>query len=323
MKHHQDSELQIIRYEKIRYLSVFLVGIIFRNMHEHGNFELDLVISGTGRMNLRDQCLQLRPGAVLILNPYTPHELVSDKLEPVQILSFQISSRFCEEYFPEFFYTSFKEIDVTELIPKDQPVQIRDLMLSTAAYYLEEGPVFQLECIAGVCRILAQLLNHVAHVRLSDQEFVEKSRQASRMRRVMQYIDQNYKLKISLSELASMEGVSPTYLSRCFREALNMTFQEYLSQLRLEKALQLIRDPKLHLIDICMACGFSDGRYMNKAFLEHFGCTVTEYRKSMLKQGTANIEKTTMMLTSEYFYSKDESLQIIHRQLINERFARD
>ena len=46
----------------------------------------------------------------------------------------------------------------------------------------------------------------------------------------------------------------------------------------IEKALQFIEVPGLSLLDICMECGFSDSRYLNKLFLQRFGCTAKEYR---------------------------------------------
>ena len=66
-----------------------------------------------------------------------------------------------------------------------------------------------------------------------------------------------------------------------------MTFQQYLSGLRLEKARRLLLESDKKLLDICLECGFSDGKYLNRLFAKRYGCTPKEYRKGQYKPTSA------------------------------------
>lgn len=60
-----------------------------------------------------------------------------------------------------------------------------------------------------------------------------------------------------------------------------MTFQEYLNNIRFEKALVLMESTKMTLMDISLSSGFSDLKYMTKICLQRFGCPPKEYRKRL------------------------------------------
>ena len=61
-----------------------------------------------------------------------------------------------------------------------------------------------------------------------------------------------------------------------------MTFLDYLNNVRFEKALMLITDSNMRMVDICMESGFSDVKYLNRMFEKRFGCTPKAYRESLV-----------------------------------------
>lgn len=95
----------------------------------------------------------------------------------------------------------------------------------------------------------------------------------------MDYIDENFRRKLLLGEIARREGLTMSYLSHLFKDTLGMSFQEYLKKRRFEYARSLLLGTRKSLLDISLESGFSDARYMIHMFAEEFGCSPREYRR--------------------------------------------
>lgn len=315
----QKSEFEVVRYEKMRHLHIFLVNVLFRNMHEHSDFELNMVLKGSGKIRCRGGELAVKPGMIFLLNSYEPHEIASDTTEPVQILSVQISNHFCKEYFPRLHNVEFGVSELTEALPPALLEEVRDLLLSTTVRFFRESPAFQFDCVGRISLLLSKLLNELPHIIIDDQEYAVRKRKTARIRRITAYIDQHYKEKIMLPDLAEMEGITTTYLSHFFHDTFHMTFQEYLNRLRLEKALILMKDPSLYLVDICMECGFSDNKYLNRMFMKKFGCSASEYRKKRIVPDVDDTSSRQPAIYSELHYSQTEVLGILEQHFGKEK----
>jgi len=71
---------------------------------------------------------------------------------------------------------------------------------------------------------------------LSEDERTARQHKTERLRRILNYIDENYSDKVLLSEIAKRENLSMTYLSHFIKDNLNQTFQEYLNNIRFSHA---------------------------------------------------------------------------------------
>ncbi len=314
----QQSEFEVIRYDKMRHLHIFLVNILFRNMHEHSDFELDIILKGSAKIRERTGEWHVREGSIVLFSPYEPHEIASDTPQPLQILSVQISNHFCKEYFPQLHNLEFTQTLLEQSVTAERLQRIRELIFRTAVCFLQEEPAFQYLCVSTVSMLLYRLLD-VPHTMIDDQEYALRKRRTARIRRITGYIDQHYKERIMLPDLAAMEGITTTYLSHFFHDTFHMTFQEYLSRLRLEKALILMKDPNLYLVDICMECGFSDNKYLNRMFQKKFGCTASEYRKKRIVPDETRTPEPASY--SEFRYSRADTLTVLKQYLGAETFS--
>ncbi|MFD1002013.1 chromate resistance protein ChrB domain-containing protein [Ohtaekwangia kribbensis] len=100
---------------------------------------------------------------------------------------------------------------------------------------------------------------------------------------IQDQIDTN--LSLNLKELSQSLNVHPAYLSREFSKYFDdLSFGEYIRKLRIEKAMQLLEDPKYSLAEIAYLTGFSDQSHFNRIFKKHTGKNPSEYRKSFSKK---------------------------------------
>lgn len=98
--------------------------------------------------------------------------------------------------------------------------------------------------------------------------------------RVVQYVRQNYMLKISLEDIAEHVYLSPSYFSKLFKKEMGCSFNTYLNKVRIEKSKQLLLTDNMKLIDIAGMLGFEDQSYFSKVFKKTTGVSPCKFKES-------------------------------------------
>lgn len=99
------------------------------------------------------------------------------------------------------------------------------------------------------------------------------------IREAKKYIRENYKNNISLTIVGEQIGFNGTYLSTLFKKEAGCTFSEYLIQVRMEKAKELLKETNDTVAAICEDVGYSDLKSFTKNFRAYTGLRPNEYRK--------------------------------------------
>lgn len=112
---------------------------------------------------------------------------------------------------------------------------------------------------------------------LRDQVSDHQSRKV--LRHALDYIEENYMQEtLSLNTVASEVNVSASYFSAIFSQAMEVTFIEYVTGKRMEKAKKLLRQTEKPSGDIALEVGYKDPHYFSFVFKKTQGCTPREYR---------------------------------------------
>jgi len=94
-------------------------------------------------------------------------------------------------------------------------------------------------------------------------------------------LDSEYcRTDLGLGEVASTLGLSPDYLSRVLKQQTGFSFIEFLTRIRLNRALQLLNDPAAKLYEVAEMVGFSSQHYFSRAFKRVLGTSPVDYRRS-------------------------------------------
>ena len=91
----------------------------------------------------------------------------------------------------------------------------------------------------------------------------------------LSFRDENF----SLDDVAAKLFISPNYLRLIFKQKTGMSFVEYLTDLRMKKAAELLAVPSLKVQQISEQVGYGNQQYFAMCFRKHFGCTPTDYRR--------------------------------------------
>jgi len=98
--------------------------------------------------------------------------------------------------------------------------------------------------------------------------------------RAKDYIFRNYMQDISLHEMAGFCNLSPSYFSKIFKEYCQKNFTTYLTEFRIQKALDLLNTTPMHINEIAKAVGFQDDKYFHRSFKKIVGVSPGKYRTS-------------------------------------------
>ena len=94
------------------------------------------------------------------------------------------------------------------------------------------------------------------------------------------FIDSRYgQPDLTLEEVASAVQVSPGYLSRLLKRETGFSFVDYLTRVRINKAMQLMSDPAVKVYEVAEAVGYQSQHYFSRAFKRVFGRSPVEYSK--------------------------------------------
>jgi len=113
-----------------------------------------------------------------------------------------------------------------------------------------------------------------------------RSLQKWRLRRVVQYVDENLTEKITLQDLAIVAGLSRMHFAAQFRAAMGMRPHEYLLKRRIERAEELLKQAEVPLVEIALTVGFQTQAHFTTVFKRFAGDTPYQWRSAWLAQFT-------------------------------------
>lgn len=98
------------------------------------------------------------------------------------------------------------------------------------------------------------------------------------IQRVIRIIHEKYATNIKLGEIAEVLGVNPSYLSTLFKQETGVSFSDYLSRYRIERAKLFLKEANLKIYEVAQRVGYTDGRHFSQLFRRSQGLTPLEYR---------------------------------------------
>lgn len=114
---------------------------------------------------------------------------------------------------------------------------------------------------------------------------VEKEKEKGEMKPIRdakKYINENYAKQLKLEYMGAMAGFNSSYFSALFKKETGKNFSEYLIEVRIQKAKELLIEKNLSIPEIAERVGYSDMKYFNKIFKKETDLTPSEFRKMYL-----------------------------------------
>ncbi len=120
-------------------------------------------------------------------------------------------------------------------------------------------------------KIMLELLDWLANLKKNKHDLI--------MKMCLQYLENNLKEDLTLKMVADHFYFSPSYFSELFKDYSNLTFNKYVSRLRLKKAAELLSRGCFRVYEVAIRVGYNDEKYFHRVFKKEFGVTPDEYRR--------------------------------------------
>lgn len=117
-------------------------------------------------------------------------------------------------------------------------------------------------------------------------EVTEKNhdRRIETIKTTLTYIQENYKEKIYIRDLADLIGMNEQYFCRFFKKVIGRSPMEYVNEYRIKKAIHYLKESDLTVTEICLECGYNNLGNFLREFRKYTSTTPLQYRRHLLKE---------------------------------------
>ncbi len=253
------------------------------NVHE--NYEMVYMKKGDAVFEIAGQPVHIGPNDIIIIKPRQPHKFIvksPDKCVFI-VLNFkfvnQTNSEFSEVPLHDFLnFVSNKEAGAfikLKVSQKNDIITLLNRILKErenndiGSEFLEH--LLVLELFVLISRALK--MEWESSIRDKAPKLRELIEIAAK------YIHNNFERDISLSDISRYVFLSPSYFARVFKKEMGMSPINYLLNVRVERAKELLTETSMKISDIALNVGFSNQQRFNEIFKKYVKTTPMNYRK--------------------------------------------
>ena len=249
----------------------------------HREPELVYVTKGSAECIVNGEELTLEEGGFILLNSEDVH-----LVRPVGESSCSLLSMIFSLEYIKMFRNSVDGILFDLESDKDVKVKINSLLGEIAKSFENKSNYNSLLQIAYVNHIYYLILEHcVCYKRLPASSGLPK-RDFSYAKTAISYINENYTREITLDEISMIVNLSPSYFSKYFKKVTQISYSEYLANLRLEKAIQDMLENNTSVSAAALRNGFANVKSFITQSKKVYKCTPAQYKKRITEKENTN-----------------------------------
>lgn len=305
------KEVQTIKHHRVHRMKITILEMYYRGLHTHKDVEVIQLLTGVLHIMTPDEDFYLYPGDMAYFNPNQPHSCQTETINGSSLFVIQFDPALCTEYYPAMRNLFFESGQMHKYIPEQIMQELKAVSRQVGWEYFSQEKGYEFACVGAVNHIMSCMLKYMPYQLISEEEYLASSHYNKRMDRIIMYVQDHFSEKISLQEIAKNEGITTSYLSHLFRDYLQKSFQDYVNELRFERAVFLLKNTNMKVLDICIESGFSDSKYLNRTFIKTFGMTPKEFRRE--HQSLEHEREALYKNKGEFVYSDEMCRELLSR----------
>lgn len=254
--------------------------------HHHPEFELTLIVRGSGTRFVGDSVETFTDGDLVLLGSDLPHTWQSQR-ERHRNRCETVYVQFTRDFLGAAFLTRPELTDVQRLLV----MAGRGLRITGAPRDRAAELILRLPTASGLQRVILLLrvfeaLTAAPHRVLASEGYRTPTASGNRrIDRVCGFLARNFARRIPLAEAARQAHLSPAGFSRFFRSTTQRTYSRYLSELRVGQACRLLAESDLPIARVAETVGFRNLANFNRQFLRLRRATPRQFRLRYANSG--------------------------------------
>ncbi len=256
--------------------------IFYNKLHQHEEIQISYIVNGNGKLLVGDSIHQFSTGDIYVIGSNLPHVF---KSIPGQIDAHMITVFFTKKSFGAVFFNLPYFKDLGDFFANatggfkitSNQKQIAQQLIEIQSNQKLKLFISFLELIEELSKATTEPLSTFIYSKTLS------STEGERLQDIFDFVFKNFQQPISLDEIAKMACMTPNAFCRFFKQRTDKTFFQFLIELRVAHACQLlISNKELTVNMIAELSGFNSISNFNKKFKKIKGITPTQYQQSIL-----------------------------------------
>ena len=230
-------------------------------------------LDGKGKITVDNKNYQVKKGDLLIYNSGVTHCEKSNETDPMEIL-----------------FIAYDKLEITNLPPNSLLPESYGPIFHTEEMYdvfhryftaliteFELKERFYMEICQNISRTLIMYIFRLINRTENASALLDKS---MTMETVLAYIDENFKRKLTLDEVAEKCYTSKYYLSHLFTRFQGVSIGKYILDKKIDESKKMLASSDFPVVTIAESLGFDDPSYYSRIFKKIVGITPLQFRKT-------------------------------------------
>lgn len=260
--------------------------------HWHEEAEFTLILKGQGTYHIELTQYYLEPGDLIFVPPLALHSASTPKGCEFLSETYVFHMNFLGGNSTDICSTRYlqplaqHEMILPSVIKPEHPayLSLRKIFNQISNLYDGGIPGYELALKTLLLQTVFLLLQYKETAPASD---TSNAIHSEKLKTVLDYMELHYMDSILVSDLAKMCYFSEYHFMRFFKKHMNMTCMEFLNNLRLEKAVELLKDDTASILEVSLSVGFHNLSYFHRAFKNKYRMTPGEFRNNVDKSDFA------------------------------------
>ena len=251
----------------------------YHPLHWHEEIELLYPLNGDIHLKVDNKKCIIRQNQFAVIESCQVHSTFHPN-KATMFVCIHITKKALESYLPNIdLYRIHCLPDAISEGQQEEYEKICLLLQNLTRFYMENTITYNIDAEGILLLVVGHLLRNFSTVttrQFSDMGHLTRER----IQTVITYVDQHYAEPITLQEICDELSLGKEYFCRFFKKNMNISFLNYLNEIRLSHAYQDLQTTDLSIAEIMEQNGLTNQKLFNKTFKEQYGCTPSEVRKA-------------------------------------------
>lgn len=252
-------------------------------MHFHNLLEIGICHSGRGMMRLEDSFIPYESGMISVIPANYPHNTVSaDDSESFWEYLFVDPEKILMAMYPDdilFQQKMLEKVNKKAFFGNEREIPELSKIIYTILNEMRRKPDLYRESVRGMALTLVIMIARMNSDVSSMPEGLRQKNGFDQVRPALEYIRDHYAMPMKVAQIASVCHMSESHFRRLFEENIGMTPVEYLNQVRVKKACDMIKKTGSSMEEIAVKVGFTTTSTFNRNFKRVTGVSPYQWKK--------------------------------------------
>lgn len=259
--------------------------------HKHTDFEISLILKGSGLYNTSNGICDILAGDIFMYSTNEKHcitDVFVTQNDPyMQLLNLHFAPSFVWNIGNDYLKNSYLEIffnrpkNFHNRLDRSNPAlaRITKMILEIRTEFEQTNVDFQIAVKIKLLELLIHIRREFFPSKNLSTEF--QTKHLKQIEKAINYINKNFCEELSLEALAKKAFMSRTYFCTIFKQLNGMSPWQYINIKRIDKAIELLKNTNMNILEIATSCGYNNTANFNKIFKSITNTTPKEYRKKL------------------------------------------